>query len=80
MKTRIINTIIALAGILALNVACQREDLILPDMDAAPDGYVNLRFDVEVPGMDQVQTRAVDPDGGGVQSLSVFCFDANGSV
>ena len=78
MKTRIINTIIALAGILALNVACQREEFILPDMDAAPDGYVNLRFDVDVPGMDQVQTKAVDPDGGGVQSLSVFCFDANG--
>lgn len=77
MKTRIINTIIALAGILALNVACQREDFLSPEGNETQDGYVTLRFNVEVPDMDVVQTRAVDPDGGGVQQISVFCFDKN---
>jgi len=77
MKTRIINTIVALAGILALNVACQREDFLLPEAGKAPEGYVNLRFNVQVPDMSEVETRAVDPDGGGVQQISVFCFDKN---
>lgn len=78
MKTRITTAIIALAGILALNVACQREDYLLPEAPGTQDGYISLRFNVEVPDMDIVQTRAVDPDGGGVQQISVFCFDKNG--
>ena len=77
MKTRIINTIMALAGFLTLNVACQTEDLLIPGSDMAPEGYMNLRFNVEVPDMSRVSTKAVDPDGGGVQQISVFCFDRN---
>ena len=77
MKTRIINTIITLAGILALSVACQREDLMLPEVNPSKDGYIDLNISVDVPDMDIVQTKAVDPDGGGVQQISVFCFDKN---
>ena len=76
MKTRNIN-IIALAGILALNVACQSEDLLLPVTDAGKDGYKTIAFVTDVPAMDIIQTKAVDPDGGGVQNITVFCFDAN---
>lgn len=78
MKKRIANTIITLAGLLALNVACQREDYLFPETGGTQDGYVSLRFNVEVPDMDVVETKAVDPDGGGVQQISVFCFDKNG--
>ncbi len=78
MKKRITNTIIALAGILALNVACQREDYLIQDTGGTQDGHICLRFNVEVPDMDVVETKAVDPDGGGVQQISVFCFDKNG--
>ena len=77
MKTRIINIIIALAGLLVLGTACQREDFLLPDTAPEQDGYINLRFNVEVPDMQVVETKAVDPDGGGVQQISVFCFDQN---
>lgn len=77
MKTRIINTILALAGLMALNVACQKEDLLLPEQNDTPEGYMDISFNVEVTDMDMVQTRAVDPDGGGVQQISVFCFDQN---
>jgi hypothetical protein len=77
MKNRISNIIIALAGVLSLSVACQKEDLLLPGINGSQDGYINLRFNVEVPDMQQVQTKAVDPDGGGVQRISVFCFDQN---
>lgn len=31
----------------------------------------------EVPQMNEVQTKAVDPDGGGVQNMTIFCFDVN---
>ena len=31
----------------------------------------------EVPQMNELQTKAVDPDGGGVQNMTIFCFDAN---
>ena len=77
MKTRILNTVIALAALVSLSVSCQREDLLLPGGDALT-GYVNLSFNVQVPEMEDVQTKAVDPDGGGVQQISVFCFDKNG--
>lgn len=77
MKTRIIHIIIALAGIIALNTSCQREDLLLPETGTGKDGYVQLNLNVEVPDMDIVKTKAVDPDGGGVQQISVFCFDKN---
>ena len=78
MKTRILKTIIALAGIMALNVACQREDFLLPESGPSQDGSLPLRFNVEIPDMNEIQTKAVDPDGGGVQQISVFCFDENG--
>lgn len=77
MKTRLLNIIIALAGMLALSVACQSEDMLLPQVGGQQDGYISLRFSVNVSDMDVIRTRAVDPDGGGVQQISVFCFDAN---
>lgn len=76
MKTRILNTVIALAALVSLGVSCQKEDLLLPGGET-PAGYVNLSFNVQVPEMEEVQTKAVDPDGGGVQQISVFCFDKN---
>ena len=76
MKTRILNTVIALAALVSLGVSCQKEDLLLPG-GKTPAGYVNLSFNVQVPEMEEVQTKAVDPDGGGVQQISVFCFDKN---
>ncbi len=74
---RIINTIMTLVGILALSIACQHEDFLLPDAGMTQDGYVTLCFNVEVPDMSVVETKAVDPDGGGVQQISIFCFDKN---
>ena len=42
------------------------------------DGYIALRFSAEIPDMQEVETRAVDPDGGGVQNMTLFCFDTYG--
>lgn len=56
--------------------ACQ-DDLSVnrPTEGVDADGNVRLCFNTEIPDMEQVQTRAVDPDGYGVNSLWLFCFD-----
>ena len=76
MKNRMKYWILALAAVAA--VSCQNEDLLIPDTPEVQDGYVTIDFHTDVPVMDVVQTRAVDPDGGGVQDMQVFSFDANG--
>ena len=53
------------------------EDMMVPENDGAPAGYKTVEFKVSVPDMSQVATKAVDPDGGGVQQITVFCFDEN---
>ena len=47
-------------------------------LPAAKEGYLALRFTAEIPDMQEVVTRAVDPDGGGVQDMTLFCFDSYG--
>ncbi len=77
MKNRMKYMILALAGAAAMALSCQSEDLLVPETQEQ-EGYVTVEFRTDVPDMDVVQTKAVDPDGGGVQQMQVFCFDANG--
>lgn len=61
-------------------VACHQED-ILPDQPIAPEqsgDMVSISFDVVIPDEIKVDTRAVDPDGRGIQTLHIFCFNAEG--
>lgn len=67
----------ALVAIAVLSVSC-REDEWFDPSSAAREGYVALRFSADVPAMEKVATRAVDPDGGGVQDMTLFCFDSYG--
>lgn len=56
--------------------ACQDNTFEAPaagEIDA--NGNVLVRFNTEIPDMAEVNTRAVDPDGYGVNSLWLFCFD-----
>ena len=74
MIKRVIHTAITLAVLL---VSCRQDDL--PDsMPTAHEGYVALRFSADIPAMQEVVTRSVDPDGGGVQDMTLFCFDSYG--
>lgn len=77
MIKRVIHTAIALAALAVLPVSCRQDDLSesLPDVR---EGYVALRFSADVPVMQEVSTRSVDPDGGGVQDMTLFCFDSYG--
>lgn len=67
----------ALMGTLALMTSCHEEELQLPQTGEVPEGFKTIEFTAQVPNMDVVHTRAVDPDGGGVQQITVFCFDEN---
>ena len=68
---------IALSIIAGISLTSCVEDLVGPDINITPEGYMTIGFAVQVPDMNQVQTKAVDPDGGGVQQMTVFCFDEN---
>lgn len=76
MKNRMKYMILALVGAVTLTVSCQREDLIGPENNTL-GGYKTIEFMAQVPDMASVQTKAVDPDGLGVQQMTVFCFDEN---
>lgn len=77
MIKRVIHTAIALAALAVLLVSCRQDDLPDP-LPTAREGYVALRFSADVPAMQEVLTRSVDPDGGGVQNMTLFCFDSYG--
>lgn len=77
MIQRWIHAIMALTAIAVLSVSCREDEWFAPS-PAAREGYVALRFSADVPAMEKVATRAVDPDGGGVQDMTLFCFDSYG--
>ena len=68
---------IALSIFAGISLVSCVEDLVVPESNMATEGYMTIDFAVQVPDMAQVQTKAVDPDGGGVQQMTVFCFDEN---
>ena len=65
-----------MVAVSALLVSCNEDELW--KNHTLRDGYVALRFSAEIPDMQEVETRAVDPDGGGVQNMTLFCFDSYG--
>lgn len=77
MIKRIIHTAIALAALAVMLVSC-RQDVLTEPMSTAREGYMALRFSADIPAMQEVSTRSVDPDGGGVQDMTLFCFDSYG--
>lgn len=77
MVKRAIHTAIVLAALAVLPVSCLQSDLP-GSLPAAREGYVSVRFSTDIPAMQEVATRAVDPDGYGVQNMTLFCFDGYG--
>lgn len=78
MNKQIIYTVVILIGMLATLGACRQDEWMDGSLPAAKEGYLALRFSAEIPDMQEVETRAVDPDGGGVQNMTLFCFDTYG--
>lgn len=76
MIKKVIHRAIALFTIMALLISCQDETW--QGESAVPEGYIRIHFTADIPAMQEVITRAVDPDGGGVQDMTLFCFDSYG--
>lgn len=74
---RLIHMVMAMTAIAILLVSCQQDEWFDPSSDV-PEGYVALRFSADIPDMEIVNSRSVDPDGGGVQNMTLFCFDSYG--
>lgn len=77
MIKNVIHTAIALVAVAVALVSCRNDEWLI-DSPTAREGYVTLRFTADVPAMQEVSTRSVDPDGGGVQDMTLFCFDSYG--
>lgn len=78
MIKNIVHRITILVAMSALFISCSEDALWQKEQTTGCDGYVALRFSAEIPDMQEVETRAVDPDGGGVQNMTLFCFDTYG--
>lgn len=76
MIRRLIYTALSIAALSLPLVSCSDHDFFGGSVD--DDGMITLRFSADVPDMTVVDTRAVDPDGGGVQNMTLFCFDSYG--
>lgn len=78
MFRRISYTVAALAAISLSLVSCLSENGWKTEQTVVPEGYVSVSFRTDIPAMQEVVTRAVDPDGAGVQNMTLFCFDSYG--
>ena len=78
MFRRISYTVAALAAISLSLVSCLSENSWRTEPSVVPEGYVSVNFRTDIPAMQEVVTRAVDPDGAGVQNMTLFCFDSYG--
>ncbi len=79
MPKRLIYIAVALLAMAMTMSSCQDDDEWRRNKtEDVPEGYVKLEFGVNVPALTEVNTRAVDPDGGGIQNMTLFCFDKYG--
>lgn len=53
---------------------CERDEIQINE-GIVPDGFMPLSIAFSAPDMIDVETKAVDPDGKGINSITLFCFD-----
>lgn len=58
--------------------ACTDSNVNLPEEPNVPEGYMRITFKANVPDMNVVESRAVDPDGVDVSNMTLFCFNRYG--
>lgn len=71
--------IFLVAFVAMFSLSCHHDTSIdMGGENPSREGYLRINFDTRCSDMTEVATRAVDPDGVGVQDLTLFCFDAYG--
>ena len=77
-----ISKILAILLFVGIVTSCHREEPIEQNFSNTEVGVfgdeMRIQLNVVAPDPVVVNTRAVDPDGKTLQSLNLFCFDANG--
>lgn len=58
--------------------ACNEERGIVPVEDVIPEGYMKISFKTVIAEPRHYSVRAVDPDGLGVNNMTLFCFNEFG--
>ncbi len=76
MKRFFINMLAFVAGTIMFS-SCIHDEIALPS-SGVPEGYMNITFGTDVPDMQTVQVRAVDPDGIDIHNMKLFCFNPYG--
>lgn len=76
MKKSFINMLLFVVGTIMF-ASCIHDELPAPD-NGTPEGYVNISFSADIPEMERVQVRAVDPDGVDIHNIKLFCFNPYG--
>ncbi len=76
MKRRYTYILLLLVAALAVLTSCQDE--IFEPVSEVPEGYVKVSFRTSASEFEEISTRAVDADGGGVNNIILFCFDQYG--
>ena len=80
MKRFFIN-IIAMLFVASAMVACHKDSALdnpQPEEWVADGSPVSIKLGVKIPDPIEVATRAVDPDGNGIQTMTLFCFNGEG--
>ncbi|MBE6199683.1 MAG: hypothetical protein E7138_05235 [Rikenellaceae bacterium] len=82
MKRFFVNIMLVAVAATAL-VACSNDtslDNPQPEKEqwVADGSPVSIKLGVKIPDPIEVATRAVDPDGSGIQTMTLFCFDEQG--
>lgn len=77
---KILHTLLAMACLLAGLTACTDESTVPGSGGTTlPNGDVVLKVNAYIPTPPQIVTRDIDPDGLGVTTLWLFCFDEFGA-
>ena len=67
-----------IVSLLALACTSCRQTPVEVVPEAVPGDVLHVEIAVTVPDMPVVTTRSVDPDGLGIQSMTLLCFDRDG--
>ena len=77
---KILYSMLAVVMMLTTLAACSDEEVVKGGGGTVlPNGDVVLKVDANIPAPRQVVTRDIDPDGLGVNTLYLFCFDDFGA-
>ena len=77
---KILYSMLAVVMMLTTLAACSDEEVVKGGGGTVlPNGDVVLKIDANIPAPRQVVTRDIDPDGLGVNTLYLFCFDDFGA-